>query len=156
MVERRQPFGPVIIHMNANAPHWEHFDHDADIGIRGIAPTLAQAFEFAALALTAIITNPSAVEAARSVSIHCSGQDNDLLFLDWINELIYRMAADNALFGRFEVAIDHGELTATAFGESVDRQKHQPVVEIKGATFTELRVYRNSDAMWIAQCVVDV
>ncbi len=145
-----------MIKMNAIAPHWEHFDHDADIGIRGIAPTLAQAFELAALALTAIITDPACVDSEKAVSILCNGRDNELLFLDWINELIYQMATQNALFGRFEVAIGHRELTATAFGETVDRQKHQPVVEIKGATFTELRVYRNSDAMWIVQCVVDV
>jgi SHS2 domain-containing protein len=43
-----------------------------------------------------------------------------------------------------------------AMGETVDQKKHQPVVEIKGATFTELHVYQNSEAMWIAQCIVDV
>ena len=39
--------------------HWEHFSHEADIGIRGVGPTLATAFEQAAIAMTAVITDPA-------------------------------------------------------------------------------------------------
>jgi len=138
------------------APYWQHFDHDADIGIRGIAPTLAESFEQAALALTAVITEPGAVKEKKTISITCKAADYELLFLDWINELIYQMSAHDLLFSRFQVIIEHKELTATVSGEIVDREKHQPAVEIKGATFTELCVYQNSDAMWVAQCIVDV
>lgn len=126
------------------------------MGIRGIAPTLAGSFEQAALALTAVITELDAVKETSSVSINCTAPDNELLFLDWINELIYQMSAHHLLFGRFKVAIENNALMATATGETVDRKKHQPAVEIKGATFTELRVYQNSEAMWVAQCIVDV
>jgi SHS2 domain-containing protein len=66
------------------------------------------------------------------------------------------MAVRRLLFNRFRVSIGNGELTATAFGEAVDRQKHQPAVEIKGATLTELHVYQQPDGLWVAQCVVDV
>ncbi|MGZ4979191.1 MAG: archease, partial [Methylobacter sp.] len=59
-------------------------------------------------------------------------------------------------FSRYQVVIENGKLSATAFGEAVDRQKHQPAVEIKGATFTELRVCQQDDDAWIAQCVIDV
>lgn len=137
-------------------PHWEHFEHDADMGIRGIAPTLAGSFEQAALALTAVITELDAVKETNSVSINCTAPDNELLFLDWINELIYQMSAHHLLFGRFEVAIENNVLMATATGETADQKKHQPAVEIKGATFTELRVYQNSETMWVTQCIVDV
>jgi tRNA nucleotidyltransferase (CCA-adding enzyme) len=137
-------------------PYWEHFDHDADIGIRGVAPTLARAFEQAAIALTAVVSEADSVAASEAVPIQCEAPDNELLFLDWINELIYHMAARGFLFGRFDVSIDDGKLTAMAYGEALDRQKHRPAVEIKGATFTELRVFQNAEAMWIAQCVVDV
>jgi SHS2 domain-containing protein len=30
------------------------------------------------------------------------------------------------------------------------------VVEVKGATLTNLRVAQDADGMWIAECVVDV
>jgi len=137
-------------------PYWEHFEHGADIGIRGIAPTLEQAFEQTAVAMTAVITNPDLVSASKAVSIRCEAPDNELLLLDWINELVYEMAVQGLLFKHYQVAINDGKLSAIAFGEAVDRQKHEPAVEIKGATFTELRVYQQPNGTWVAQCIVDV
>jgi len=144
------------LNSNSIIPHWEHFEHDADIGIRGIAPTLEQAFEQAAVAMTAAVTPLDLVSASKVVSIYCEAPDSELLLVSWLNELIYEMSAHSLLFNRYEVVIDDGALSATAFGEAVDRQKHQPAVEIKGATFTELRVYQQADDAWVAQCVVDV
>jgi len=144
------------LNSNSIIPHWEHFEHDADIGIRGIAPTLEQAFEQAAVAMTAAVTPLDLVSASKVVSIYCEAPDSELLLVSWLNELIYEMSAHSLLFNRYEVVIDDGTLSATAFGEAVDRQKHQPAVEIKGATFTELRVYQQADDAWVAQCVVDV
>lgn len=138
------------------APHWEHFEHGADIGIRGVGATLEQAFAQAALAMTAVITEPDNVASVRSVLIECQAPDAELLFVGWINELIYQMAVQNLLFGQYQVTILDKRLTATAVGESVDQQKHQPAVEIKGATFTELKVAQREDGAWLAQCVVDV
>lgn len=137
-------------------PHWEHFEHGADIGIRGIAPSLEQAFEQAAVAMTAVITDPECVSASTAVTIECEAPDDELLLVSWINELIYQMAVSGLLFNRYQVWIQDSHLSATACGETVDRQKHQPAVEIKGATFTELHVYQRDDGAWLAQCIVDV
>lgn len=137
-------------------PRWEHFSHEADIGIRGFAPTLEQAFEQAAVAMTAVMTNPEPLTESSAVVITCNAPDNELLLVDWINELIYQTAVHRLLFKRYQVEIAAGKLSAIAFGETVDRQKHQIAVEIKGATFTELRVYQQADQTWVAQCVVDV
>lgn len=144
------------MNQNAIACQWQHFEHDADIGIRGIAPTLTLAFEQAAVALTAVVTDPDGVAASTAIAIECDAPDVELLFVSWINELIYQMAVRRLLFSRYRVAIRDDRLTATAFGEAVDRDKHQPAVEIKGATLTELSVRRRDDGAWVAQCVVDV
>ncbi|MGY6276559.1 archease [Methylomonas sp. MgM2] len=138
------------------SPRWEHFEHGADIGIRGLAPTLDQAFEQAALAMTAVVTDLERVSASVAVRIDCDARDKELLFIDWINELIYQMAVRRLLFSCFQVSIRNDHLSASAFGETVDRDKHQPAVEIKGATFTELKVRQRDDGVWLAQCVVDV
>lgn len=134
---------------------WEHFEHQADIGVRGCGPTLAIAFEQAAIALTAVLTEPALVEPREAVAIECESPDLDLLLFDWLDALVYEMATRRVVFGRFQVEIDDGRLRATAWGEPVDRARHQPAVEIKGATLTALSV-RREDAGWIAQCVVDV
>lgn len=140
-------------------PHdcsWEHFPHQADIGVRGRGPTLAAAFEQAAVAMTAVITDPAGVTAAQAVEIECEAPDAELLLVDWLNALILEMATRNMLFGRFEVGLEGLRLRATAWGEAVDAARHQPAVEIKGATYTELKVGRDESGQWLAQCVVDV
>jgi SHS2 domain-containing protein len=135
---------------------WEHFAHQADIGIRGTGATLAEAFEQAACALTAVITNPDAVRATRAVEIQCEAGDPELLLVDWLNAIIYEMAVQHLLFSRFEVQTDGQRLSGCAWGEAIDIPRHQPAVEVKGATFTELKVTQEGGGRWIAQCIVDV
>lgn len=136
--------------------HWEHFPHAADVGVRGVGNTLGEAFEQAALALTAAITDPAGVAASARIEVTLAAPDDELLLVDWLNALIYETATHGLLFGRFEVKVAEHRLQARAWGEPVDVARHQPAVEIKGATYTALRVAREPDGAWIAQCVVDV
>jgi tRNA nucleotidyltransferase (CCA-adding enzyme) len=135
---------------------WEHFPHKADIGVRGHGKAKAAAFVQAALAMTAVITDPHLVQSREKLAVSCSAADDELLLLDWLNGILFEMATRKMLFGRFEVLIEAGELRATIWGEPVDVGRHEPAVEIKGATFTELRVCRSEEGGWLAQCVVDV
>ncbi|MDE2230273.1 MAG: archease [Alphaproteobacteria bacterium] len=134
----------------------EHFSHAADIGVRGIGRTKEQAFENAALALTGIVTEATGVVAEKAVEIECQAPSDELLLVDWLNQLIYEMAVRHMLFGRFAVTLENGRLRGRAWGEKVDRLRHAPVVEPKGATFTVLKVERRADGAWVAQCVIDV
>lgn len=135
---------------------WEHFEHGADIGVRGIGPTRAAAFEQIALALTAVITDVSSVRPSQERSFNCEAPSDDLLLVDWLNALVYEMSTQHMLFGAFVVNMRDLHLHATAWGEAIDRARHQPAVEVKGATYTALRVERLADGHWLAQCVVDV
>ncbi len=135
---------------------WEHFHHEADIGVRGTGETLAQAFEQAAMALTAVIASPETVTCVESVSIDCEDADTELLLVDWLNALVFEMATRKMLFSRFQVEIDGQRLHASACGEVIDVERHQPAAEIKGATYTELAVVEDPPGRWRAQCVVDV
>ncbi len=135
---------------------WEHFPHQADIGIRGYGPTPQQAFEQAALALCAVITDPERVKPRECVALACEAPDRELLLVDWLNALIYEMATRRMLFSHFEVELDDGRLRAQAWGEALDPDRHRPRVEPKGATYTGLRMERLDDGRWLAQCVVDV
>jgi SHS2 domain-containing protein len=135
---------------------WEHFPHGADIGVRGVGATLGEAFEQAALALTAVICDPALIEPSAPVDIQCEAPDAALLLADWLNALILTMATRGMLFARFDVRIDACTLTARAWGEPVDRSRHRPAVEVKGATYTALSVAQRDDGAWVAQCVVDV
>ncbi len=136
--------------------HWEHFAHESDIGVRGLGASRAEAFEQAALALTAIVVNPAGVKAATRIGLRCEAPDSELLLVDWLNAVIYEMATRNMLFGRYEVRLENGHLDGVAWGEAVELSRHRPAVEPKGATYTALEVRRQEDGTWLAQCVVDV
>ena len=140
----------------ANATSWEHFRHGADIGVRGWGPTLANAFEQTAIAMTAVVTDPVSVRSSQTVEISCEAPSLEFMLYDWLNALILEMATRQMLFGRFSVTIEGNRLTGRAGGEPVSRERHQPTVEIKGATMTELSVAESQPGVWQAQCVVDV
>jgi SHS2 domain-containing protein len=137
------------------APRWELYAHGADVGIRGSGTTLAAAFEGIALALTAAVSDPAGVRAHVAIAVRCTAPDADGLLYEWLNTLVYEMATRGMLFGRFHVLISGDELTAEAWGEPLDPARHQPAVEVKGATYTDLRVAR-TDSRWSAQCIIDV
>ncbi len=136
--------------------HWEHFAHESDIGVRGLGASCAEAFEQAALALTAIVTDPAGVKPAAKIALGCEAPDLELLLVDWLNALIFEMATRHMLFSRYEVRIANGRLDGAAWGEPVELSRHRPAVEPKGATYTALSVRHREDGSWLAQCVVDV
>ncbi len=139
----------------ATKAKWEHFSHDADIGVRGYGVTAAEAFEQAALALTAVVTHAD-IRALQEVEVTCDAPDLELLLVEWLNAVIYEMAVRNMVFGRFSVRIDGTHARGRMWGEPVEVERHAPACEPKGATYTALRVAREADGAWSAACVVDV
>lgn len=138
--------------MNRN---WELYSHTADMGIRGFGDTMEESFEAAAIAMVAVNVDPGKIEPQKKIEVICSEQDNELLLVQWLNSLLYEMATRKMLFSKFKVAINNGELTGYAWGEKLDLKKHQPVVEIKGISYSDLKV-THENGKWIAQCIVDI
>jgi SHS2 domain-containing protein/acyl carrier protein len=110
----------------------------------------------ATLGLTAVITDPTKVVARREVPIECEATDSEALLVEWLNVLVYEMAVRRMIFSSFVVNAEGCRLRGSAWGEEIDVARHEPAVEVKGATYTSLFVGQNSDGAWIAQCVVDV
>lgn len=142
------------------AVDYELFPHDADIGVRGCGADAVAAFEAAARALTAIVTDPATVRAGgEAIEVRCEAPDLELLLVEWLNRVIYEMVTRNLLFAEVHVTLvplaAGTRLEARLRGEPLDRERHAPTVEIKGATYTALRVAQQ-DGRWCAQCVVDV
>ena len=134
---------------------WAHFPHGADIGLTGYGPTLAAAFEQTALALTAVITDQP-VAARERVQVACEAPDADYLLIEWLNAIVFEMATRRMLFGRYEVTIEGERLAGALHGEPLDVARHQPAVEVKGATYTALQVMQDAGGRWVTRCVVDV
>jgi len=139
-----------------NTAGWEHFSHSSDIGVRGFGCSVEEAFEQAALGLTAIVADISRIEESETVEVRCDAPDLELLLVSWLNAIIYEMAVRMMLFKKFRVVTSGCSLTGTLFGEKVDAERHQVAVEAKGATVTALRVHHEHEGRWLAQCVVYV
>jgi SHS2 domain-containing protein len=137
-------------------PAWTHFPHEGDVGICGFGDSAAEAFENAARAMTAVVVPLEALAPREGVAVAVEAPDLEILLVDWLNAVIYEMATRRMLFRDFRVEIAGGSLRGEARGVPVDRERHAPAGELKGATFTELRVAREPDGRWRAQCVIDV
>jgi tRNA nucleotidyltransferase (CCA-adding enzyme) len=131
------------------------FPADADVGVRGFGGTAAEAFQQAAQALTAVVTQ-AVVEPKIRVEVSCEAPDLELLFVEWLNAIIYEMAVRGMLFGRFAVRIEGKQLAGSLWGEPVDVERHAPACEPKGATYTALKVAADDKGLWSSACIVDV
>ncbi|MGH9322550.1 MAG: archease [Vicinamibacteria bacterium] len=135
---------------------WEHFPHDADMGVRGIGKTKDEAFAEAARALSALTTVLDEVSAKERIEISGSASSDDELLVEWLDAVVFEMETRLMVFTRFDVRIENGTLRGAAWGEKRDPDRHTAGVEVKGPTFTALHVGLRDDGLWVAQCIVDV
>ncbi len=134
---------------------YETFEHESDIGIRGFGNSLEQAFENAAIALYSVMLNIGKISPTQKKVIAVSAPDRELLLVEWLNALLALSDIERLVFSKFEVKIKDTSLTGIAWGEPLDRVRHETHVEVKGATYHMLSV-KEEDGKYRAQCVVDV
>jgi SHS2 domain-containing protein len=134
----------------------ETFEHTADLGLRIRAADLDTLFVEAAECLFgAVVEDLASVQPLQQIDIKLDGDEIDLLLFDWLRELLYHFDAEHLLFGKFAVKLADGGLTASAWGEPLDRARHNMEHEVKAITYHGLRVEKIGDA-WEAEVIVDI
>lgn len=135
---------------------YETFEHTADLGLRIRAPDLDALFAEAAQALFAVIVEDlQTIEPRQRFDIQLTGDDREYLLFDWLKELLYRFDSEHWLYGRFEVRVTENGLTGSAWGEMLDRGRHELNHEVKAITYHGLRVEQTADG-WLAEVIVDI
>ncbi len=134
---------------------YETFEHEADIGIRGYGSSLEEAFEHAAAAVYSVIVDINKVGQTESRTVAVSAPDQELLLVEWLNALLSLSDIERMVFSRFQVTISGTTLTGSAWGEKLDKKRHDLGVEVKGATYHMLSV-KNEGGVYRVECVVDV
>jgi SHS2 domain-containing protein len=135
---------------------YETFDHTADLGLRIRAADLNTLFAEAGQALFAVLVEDrDTVAPSRKVDIAIAGTDREYLLFDWLKELLYRFDAEHLVLSRFEVRISDEGLQASAWGEPLDRSRHELAHEVKAITYHGLRVEPEGDG-WLAEVIVDI
>jgi SHS2 domain-containing protein len=135
---------------------YETFDHTADLGLRIRAADLPTLFAEAARALfSAIVEDLDTVEPKERVDIELTDDDRAYLLFDWLKELLYRFDTEHLVFGRFEAHLANGNFKGSAWGEPLDRARHQLSHEVKAITYHGLRVEQTAEG-WLAEVIVDI
>lgn len=135
---------------------YETFEHGADIGIRGWGKNVPESFENCARAMfTLEVENLKSVKSDNCRTIACSSFDLESLLVAWLNALLAESDIERLIFSYFKVSVLGNQLEGTACGETFDPVRHEAGVEVKGATYTEVKVMKQGE-LWLAQCVVDV
>lgn len=139
---------------------WEHFEHTADIGIRGYGKTLEEAFENVATALFEIMVDTSKVEKKTVKEVEAEGEDLQSLLYNFLEQLLIIHDIEGLVFGDFEVRIEKTskgyKLKAKAYGEGLILEKHGAKEEVKAITYHEMEIKQLEDGTWVAQLVPDI
>ncbi len=131
-----------------------YFDHDADIGIIGRGDTLERAFESAAQAMFAIVSDASGLPSEVTVRFSFEEEDIELALVTWLNLLLAHAREQHAVLGRFRLVREGNRWRGEAHGVHWTAAMERGV-EVKGATLTMLSVGQHQ-GQWEARCVVDV
>ena len=115
---------------------YEHFEVEADVGVRAWGPTRPAAFAHAALGVFALIVSPDEVLPRDVREVRAQGDTPEALLVNWINECLYVHEIEGFVVNRVEIAvIEEDRLHAFLHGEEIDRSRHRPGTVVKAATF---------------------
>lgn len=150
-------------------------DHTADVGIEVEAESLHELFEGAAYGMFSLMLDPSCHvgnTVKRDISIEA--EDPGELMFEWLNELIYLFDAEEFLLSSCRVRRIEGinenekeawgslpcqgdtlKLEASVEGERYDPRKYTIGIELKAATYHQLRLERRG-ASWYSRIIFDV
>ncbi|MFC2142822.1 archease [Candidatus Aenigmatarchaeota archaeon] len=129
----------------------------ADIAFEVISDTVNSLFEECAHAVLEQHADLSKIEEKTKKTINVEEDDIKQLLYDFLSEIIYLIDTESMIFKRAEVSIseDNKKLTASLFGEKIDRDRHELKAEIKAITMHMFNVEKRQDK-WYAHVIVDV
>ena len=137
-------------------PHIQQIDHTGDIGLIVTAGSLIELFETSAVAMFEVIGELENVQPVEKTKIAVEADDVERLFVRWLSELNFLHITQEILFCRFKiVTFENNKLTAEAWGEPIDPDKHVIHTEIKAVTYHHLRIEQKQEG-WQAQFIFDM
>ena len=130
-------------------------EHTADVGIIAYGADIKEAFTNAAKGVFSLITELDTVGEVTYRDIELTAPDQESLLVGWLNELIYLFDVENILFKRFDITqLNHTHLKARAYGEKVDRSRHELKIGVKAATYHMLKIEKNNGSK--VQVIFDI
>ena len=135
---------------------WEHFEVEADVGVRGWGPSRATAFSEAALGVLALTVDPQSVEERESREVRAQADAPETLLVAWVDECLYVHEIEGFVARAVEVTecsdtVVHGRL----LGETLDPGRHRLGTVVKAATLHGVSVTADGGSHEV-RIIVDV
>ena len=140
-----------------NAAGWEHFEVEADVGVRGWGPTRGEAFAQATLGVFALIVAPDDVQAREHREVRAQAEAPEALLVAWIDESLYVHEIEGFVVHAVELTTCTETLAQGVLrGEPLDAERHRVGTVVKGATYHQVRVEPREGGGWEVRIIVDV
>lgn len=132
----------------------------ADIAFEATGRNLEELFTSAAQATTNVmIRDLKQICKKKMKQITVESEELDFLLFNFLQEIIYYKDAELLLFGEYNVKIVWEEnlyrLQVDAYGEELEGQRHELVVDVKAVTMHQFEV-RKVEEGWMARVLLDI
>jgi SHS2 domain-containing protein len=135
---------------------WEHFDVEADVGVRGWGATRGDAFAQATLGVFALLVAPDEVQALERREVRAQADAPEALLVAWIDECLYVHEIEGFVARSVEMTVCTDTLAhGVLHGEPLDPARHRFGTVVKGATYHQVTVGMR-DGTHEARIIVDV
>ena len=131
----------------------------ADMAFEAFGKDLDELFENSALALAEAMVHLETVAPKVKKEIKLEHASLQGLLIDFLNEIIYFKDAGPLFLTKFKVKVkkevEVWKLTAVAWGEKVNFDKHKVEADVKAATWHMLELNQKGK-QWYARVVLDI
>lgn len=130
---------------DCNFGKYEFLDHTADVQIHAWGDDLKEAFENAAIAMTAYITDIKSVEITLKESVSVEAEDLNGLLYRFLDAVLFLFNAEPCLLSKRVRILEfsHYEefrIKAECYGEPFSLDKHAQGTEIKAITYSAMNI----------------
>ncbi|MEQ9619476.1 MAG: archease [Deltaproteobacteria bacterium] len=131
-------------------------DHTADIRVGISGKTFEELLKSAALGLMSLITDRESVEAAEKIGFEVEGENGEEILIRMLGEILYLHQAEKKVFRDIDIKlIATNKLQAVLHGEKTDPRRHELELDIKAATYHNLKIVGANDRL-MAEVVFDI
>lgn len=135
---------------------FEVLEHTADVGIRVHGGSLAELLKNAALALMSLITDRESVRPDEEIVFEVEAETGEELLVKMLSEILYLHEVGKMVFADAEIELTDGlKLRGRLRGEKTDTSRHELQLDIKAATYHNLKIERTNDR-FMAEIIFDI
>jgi protein archease len=127
---------------------YEILDHTADICVRIYGKSFDELLRNAARAMMELITDREKINPSQEIEVEAQGETEEELLVHWLEEILFLHQAKKMVFRDFQAhLVSETEIQGKAFGENIDLERHDLGLDIKAATYHNLKIEHVGDKL---------